>query len=93
MYYEWTNSIHTQKTQRGQEKTSYPTLYGFLWVNRTHLEKAKKKVGLLCLNVAVIRHLRRIGQDLHREPHRNLGFFSSHNVYYVKKTILLDKQL
>ena len=39
----------------------------------------------------MIRTSSRIGQNLHRETHRYLGFFSSHNVYYVKKTILLDK--
>ena len=46
---------------------------------------------LLWLNLAVIRTLSRINQNLHRETHRNLTEFSSHNTYYVKKTILLDK--
>ena len=77
-------------TSIGKRKDSNPTLYGNILDYRTHLKKVQKKVGLLCLNLAVIRISSRIGQNLHRETHRYLGFFSSHNTYYVKKTILLD---
>ena len=76
----WNTANRTLQTMGGQSVTSIgkredsnPTLYGNIWDYRTHLKKVQKKVRLLCLNLAVIRHLRRIGENLHRETHRYLG--------------------
>ena len=95
MCYVKSNTIHNAQTHRGEEKTLYPTLYGFLWVNRTHLKKVQKKGRLLCLNLAVYRRItttsHRISTEITQRAPRILGYFSSHNVYYVKITIFLDK--
>ena len=49
----------------------------------------------MCLNLAVYRRItttsHRISTEITQRAPRILGFFSSHNVYYVKITILLDK--
>ena len=87
--------ICTESIGRRRRENAYPTLYGILWVFRTLLEKVKKKGRLLCLNLAVYRRItatsHRISTEITQRAPRILGFFSSHNVYYVKKTILLDK--
>ena len=98
----WNTANRTLQTMREQSVTSIgkredsnPTLYGILWVNRTHLEKLQKKGRLLWLNLAVYRRItatsHRINTEITQIAPRYLGFFSSHNVYYVKITIFLDK--
>ena len=86
--------ICTESIGRRRRENAYPTLYGILWVFRTLLEKVKKKGRLLCLNLAVYRRItatsHRISTEITQRAPRILGFFSSHNVYYVKITILLD---
>ena len=49
----------------------------------------------MCLNLAVYRRItttsHRISTEITQRAPRILGYFSSHNVYYVKITIFLDK--